>query len=141
MLTADHILARITPHQAPESITQSTGLGHYLDSLTKIANVPNIRLGLGGHEEPMPDVYGRIQAIRHMHQDRLNKILEICSSPKAIADISRDLFGPVESYHVLLALEEAGAHVEYLYQRGELVAANLREIEQTNHPVVQYVKA
>lgn len=141
MLTADHILARTTPHQAPESITQNTGLGHYLDSLDKITNVPGIRLGLGGHEKPIADVYGRIQEIKQMHQNRLNKILELASQPKSIAAISRELFGEVESYHVLLALEETGAHIEYLYQRGELVAANLNEIEQATHPVVQYVKA
>lgn len=138
MLTADHVLARITPHQAPESITQSTGLGHYLDSLRKMEQIPGIRLGLGGHEDAMGDVYGRVQAIRQSHEERLGKVLDICRTPKSIADISRELFGSVQSYHVLLALEEAGAHVEYLYQRGELVAANLEEIEQTSHPVVLY---
>jgi len=138
LLTADHILSYTTPHQAPESITNNMGLGHYLDSLAKIERVDGITLALGGHEEPMHDVYGRIQSIRQLHQERLNKILDVCRTPKTIADISRDLFGPVESYHVLLALEEAGAHVEYLYQRGELVAANLEEIEKSSHPVILY---
>ena len=140
LLTADHILSRITPHQAPEDITKNMGLGHYLDSLTKMSHVDGIRLGLGGHEDAMDDIYGRIEAIKASHDDRLNKILDICQSPKSLADISRDLFGKVESYHVLLALEETGAHVEYLYQRGELVAANLDEIEQTSHPVIQYIR-
>lgn len=140
LLTADHILSHTTPHQAPESITHNMGLGHYLDSLTKIEGVPNIRLALGGHEKPMNDVYGRIQEIKALHQSRLNKILDICTTPKSIAEISSELFGKVKSYHVLLALEEAGAHVEYLHQRGELVAANLEEIEKTNHPVVKYQK-
>ena len=116
------------------------GLGHYLDSLTKISRVAGIRLGLGGHEDVMDDIYGRIEAIKQSHDDRLNKVLDICTIPKSLADISRDLFGRVESYHVLLALEEAGAHVEYLYQRGELIAANLEELEKTSHPVFQYVR-
>ena len=140
LLTADHILSRTTPHQAPESITNNMGLGHYLDSLTKMEQVKGIRLGLGGHEAPMDDIYGRIAEIKASHERRLAKILDICATPKSIADISRDLFGKVESYHVLLALEEAGAHVEYLHQRGELVAANIAEIEQETHPVVQYVR-
>ena len=38
------------------------------------------------------------------------------------------------SYHVLLALLEAGALVEYLYQRGELVASNVEEIETETNP-------
>ena len=141
LLTADHVLSHTTPHQAPESITNNMGLGHYLDSLTKIEQIEGVRLALGGHEEPMEDVYGRIQAIKQSHDSRLNKIIEICRQPKSLADISRDLFGKVESYHVLLALEETGAHVEYLYQRGELIAANLDEIEKTHHPVIQYQKA
>ncbi|MEM7332390.1 MAG: MBL fold metallo-hydrolase [Chloroflexota bacterium] len=138
MLTADHVLSKTTPHQAPESITNNTGLGHYLDSLTKIERVPGIRLGLGGHEAPMTDLYCRIQDIKASHEKRLNKIIDICAEPQSIAEISKSLFGQVESYHVLLALEEAGAHVEYLYQRGELLAANLDEIEQNSHPVVKY---
>lgn len=138
LLTADHILSYTTPHQAPESITNNMGLGHYLDSLARIERLEGISLALGGHEEPMRDMYGRIQAIKQLHQERLGKILHICQTPKSIADISRELFGRVESYHVLLALEETGAHVEYLYQRGELVAANLDEIEKLSHPVVLY---
>lgn len=140
LLTADHVLSRITPHQAPESITHHMGLSHYLDSLDKIAALSDYRLGLGGHEEPIDDIPARIGDIRRAHDDRLGKIMEICREPKSIAAISRELFGSVDSYHVLLALEETGAHVEYLHQRGEVVAANLEEIERTSHPVVQYMR-
>lgn len=138
LFTADHVLSRTTPHQAPESITNNMGLGHYLDSLTKIQNVAGVRLALGGHEDPIEDLPGRVDEIKQAHLERLEKILGICQTPKSIADISRELFGKVESYHVLLALEETGAHVEYLYQRGELAAANLDEIERTSRPVVRY---
>lgn len=141
LLTADHVLSRITPHQAPESITNHMGLSHYLDSLKHISQVSEVRLGLGGHEAPISDLQARIAAIRHAHDERLGKVLDSCRAPQSIADISRNLFGTVESYHVLLALEEAGAHVEYLYQRGELVAANLDELESTSHPVVLYQRA
>lgn len=141
LLTADHILARITPHQAPESITHTMGLDHYLDSLVKMSKVSGIRLGLGGHEEPIADIYSRIASIRQSHDERLNKILELCQTPQTIADVSRALFKRQKHYHILLALEETGAHVEYLHQRGELMAANIEEIEQTSHPVVQYQRA
>jgi hypothetical protein len=88
----------------------------------------------------MPDVYGRIVEIKAAHDRRLERVLEICSAaePQSIADISRSLFGPAKDYHILLALEEAGAHVEYLYQRGELVAANVDEIERSDRPVIRY---
>jgi glyoxylase-like metal-dependent hydrolase (beta-lactamase superfamily II) len=138
LLTADHVLSRTSPHQAPESITNNMGLGHYLDSLDNIQALNGIRLALGGHEDAMNDLAGRIGEIKPVHDERLEQVLEICSQPKTTAEISRELFGPVHNYHILLALEEAGAHVEYLYQRGELVATNLAEIESKPDPVIQY---
>jgi glyoxylase-like metal-dependent hydrolase (beta-lactamase superfamily II) len=138
LLTADHVLSRITPGQAPEAITQYTGLGHYFDSLEKIAAVPGIRLGLGGHEAPIADVAGRARAIRKHHDRRLERVLEICTEPRTLADVSLRLFGARKSYHVLLALLETGAHVEYLYQRGELSVSNFEEIENVPGPVLRY---
>jgi glyoxylase-like metal-dependent hydrolase (beta-lactamase superfamily II) len=138
LLTADHVLSRTTPHQAPESITNHMGLAHYLDSLSHIEHLPDVTLALGGHEQPIPDLPGRIQAIKKAHEERLDKVLAICREPHTVADVSLELFGRVSSYHVLLALEEAGAHVEYLYQRGELAAANVEEIEHHDNPVIQY---
>lgn len=141
LLTADHVLSHTTPHQAPETITLNMGLGHYLQSLDKIAALQGIRLALGGHEKPMQDLRGRIDAIKALHQGRLQKVLDICVEPRSIAEISQILFGEVSSYHVLLALEETGAHTEYLYQRGELMAVNLEEIERQRNAVIRYRRA
>jgi len=138
LLTADHVLSRTTPHQAPESITNNMGLGHYLASLARIERLQGVRLALGGHEAPMADLAGRIGEIRDLHDQRLNQVLDLCGEPKSIVQISQALFGPVSSYHILLALEETGAHVEYLYQRGEVVATNLDEIEHQPEPVIMY---
>lgn len=138
LLTADHVLARTTPSQAPEAITQYTGLGHFFDSLEKISRVEGIRLALGGHEDPIEDLYGRVKEIRRLHEERLEKVLEICREPQSVAQVSFGLFGTRTSYHVLLALCEAGAHVEYLYQRGHLCAVNVEEIEREANPVILY---
>ena len=141
LLTADHVLSHITPHQAPESITLHTGLGHYLQSLDKIVALDGIRLALGGHEAPMADLAGRIADIKRFHEDRLNRVLDICREPRSVAGVSRTLFGDVSGYHVLLALEEAGAHVEYLYERGELTVANLDEVARQRNPILRYERA
>jgi hypothetical protein len=45
--------------------------------------------------------------------------------------ISKSLFGTTDGYNILLAIEEAGAHVEYLYQRGFLAINNLDEIKKS----------
>jgi len=141
LLSADHVLARTTPHQAPESITHSMGLGHYADSLRKLLRFSGIRLALGGHEEPIGDLYGRIEAIRASHGrklDRIRAIMRAQGQPMTISQISRAMYPDVEDYHILLALEEAGAHIEYLYQHGYLSIANLKEFEAEANPAILY---
>ena len=135
LLTADHVLSRITPHQAPESITLNMGLSHYFDSLLKIETITGIRLGLGGHEAPIEDVNQRAAEIAASHHKRLEQVFDSCAKPKSISEVGKDLFGSLKGYNVLLGLEEAGAHVEYLYQHGQLVAGNLEQIEQGERSV------
>jgi glyoxylase-like metal-dependent hydrolase (beta-lactamase superfamily II) len=138
LFTADHVLSRTTPHQAPESITRYTGLGHYLDALATVAEIQGVRLALGGHEEPITDLPARIEAIRASHQRKLDRVLEICRQPATVQDVAHKLFSDVRGYDVLLALEEAGAHVEYLYDRGALALDNLDEVATAENPALRY---
>jgi len=140
LLSADHVLARITPHQSPESITLNMGLGHYLASLAKVEKMEGINLVLGGHEEPMTDLSGRVAEIRAAHDERLEKILALFrdQGPTTVAEVSRHLFGRITGYTVLLALEETGAHVEYLHLLGELVVANAHELDPQRETPLRY---
>lgn len=132
LLSADHVLSHTTPHQSPEALSPYTGLGHYFESLRAMRSLTGVRLALGGHEEAIPDLAARIDAIERMHRGRLEKILDLLAEPKTIVDVSRELFGPVKGYHVLLAIEEAGSHVEYLAQRGQIAIENLKAIGQAS---------
>ena len=116
LLTSDHVLARITPHQFPQAIAPFAGLEHYFRSLAKVRALDGIRLALGGHEEPILDLRTRID------------------------EIARALFGEQEGYGVILAIDEAGAHVEYLHALGRLRVDNLDEVASSNEPVMRYVK-
>lgn len=138
LLSADHILSRTTPHLAPERITAYTGLGHYLASLDTIAALDGIRLTLGGHEDPIADLHGRIEEIKASHERKLGRFLDLCKEPRTIAELSLEHYGRREGYDILLALEEAGAHVEYLYERGYLAITNLDEVEAQVNPVLCY---
>jgi glyoxylase-like metal-dependent hydrolase (beta-lactamase superfamily II) len=140
LLSADHILARITPHQSPESITRYTGLGHYFESLRKVAKVDGIRLALGGHEEPVQEVYRRVEDIRASHGRKLERVLEAIkgNAPCTISDISKIMYPDRHGYDILLAIEEVGAHVEYLYEHGQLAVSNLDEIEREPNPALRY---
>jgi glyoxylase-like metal-dependent hydrolase (beta-lactamase superfamily II) len=122
LLTSDHVLARITPHQFPPSISTSAGLAHYFESLAKVSRLDGIRLALGGHEEPILDLRGRIREIEAFHHERLERTREICEIPKTVAEITRELFGEREGYDLILAIDEAGAHVEHLHALGRVRA-------------------
>ena len=141
LLSADHILSHTTPHQSPESITHYMGLDHYADSLRKLLRYEGIELALGGHEDPIHDLYGRIHAIRASHGrklERIRKIMRDHGAPMTISAIACAMYPQVKDYHVLLAIEEAGAHIEYLYQHGHLTIANLKEFEREDNPAVLY---
>lgn len=138
LLSADHVLAYTSPHLAPASLTPLTGLWHYLESLRKIAAVPDISLALGGHEEPIHDLYGRIAQIEASHRRKLDRLLDACAEPRTINELTRAIYPDVQSYDILLALEEIGAHVEYLDQHGQLGIANLDEVAEDEHAAPQY---
>lgn len=136
LFSGDHILEKTSPHQAPEQITLSTGLETYLNSLEVVRSLAKgVRITLGGHENPVMDLEERIDEIRLVHKQRLTAVLKLLTKPRTIAEISKYLFGKVEGYTILLALEEAGAHVEYLYQRGYLQITNLKDIEENSNLV------
>ncbi|MBT7600329.1 MAG: hypothetical protein HN560_04570 [Anaerolineae bacterium] len=132
------MLNGISPHQWPERLTMNMGLGHYLGSLDKLDTWvgEDVKLTLSGHNEAIEDVHDRIKQIKGIHAQRLERTLEILSEPRTIADVSSQLFGEVGGYDILLSVEEAGAHVEYLYQRGLLGISNIEEIEQGGVPLL-----
>jgi glyoxylase-like metal-dependent hydrolase (beta-lactamase superfamily II) len=138
MLTTDHVLPRITPHQSPESITPWTGLDHYMLSLEKFRRIGGVDLALPGHEEPIPRLSQRIAEIETFHRARLAQVRALCKEPHTIAQIAADMFGVQVGYGRLLALEEAAAHAEYLARRGHIEIANLKDLMKSPNPVLLY---
>lgn len=105
LFTADHVLPRITPHTSPAAITPFCGLELYLSSLEKIRRLPGIRLALPGHEEAIPDLGARIDALVAHHRERCARVLELCREPRSLLEVTRGLFGERAGYTRLLALE------------------------------------
>jgi glyoxylase-like metal-dependent hydrolase (beta-lactamase superfamily II) len=136
VFTGDHVLSEITPHMAPERLTLNSGLSHYLSSLSKFkAWAGDASLALGGHENPIEDISARIEIIAGEHLERLSKILKMLEQPGTIASISKQLFGEAAGYNILLALEETGAHIEYLYKLGFVCIDNLQEVEESKEVI------
>ena len=137
LFVGDHVLSEITPHQAPESLTLNTGLTHYLDSLRTLVNwAGQPALVLGGHNSPITNLRSRVSEIIEEHYDRLIKILDLVQDQsRTVLEISKILFGQVAGYNILLALEEAGAHIEFLYRLGFLSVENIEEVKKSTQPV------
>lgn len=141
LFSADHILSRITPNQAPESITRNMGVGHYIQSLKKVREIDGPRIALAGHELEMENWKGRIDDTIEFHKGRLEKTYNLLEEPKVMSEISQGLFGKQQHYHVLLAMLETGAHLEYLYERGRLVIVNIDEVESDPMAAPRYVQS
>ena len=139
MLSGDHVLAEISPHVAPERLTLNTGLGHYLESLKRTRPLAErTHLVLGGHNPPFTDLAGRVDAIWELYRGRLARVLELTNTARSVAEIAHELFGKTGGYHRLLALEEAGAYVEYLHQRGFLGVPDFERLEREQTGPVRY---
>ena len=108
--------------------------------MEKIGRVGGIRLCLGGHEEPFGDLPGRTRDIRRDHANKLERIRGIIRSAGTLTmdEVSGRMYPSVEGWHELLAIEEVGAHVEYLYERGELRVVNVQELEDGGNPALRF---
>jgi glyoxylase-like metal-dependent hydrolase (beta-lactamase superfamily II) len=129
LLSADHVLPQTSIFLPPESITLSTGLDHYLRALRLIDALPDIRLALGGHGAPMDHIHDWIVRIIDAQEQRLEQVRALCREPRTIAELTAALYPGVNGYEELLALQKAGAYVEYLDMRGELTIANLSDVD------------
>jgi len=139
MFSADHILAQISPHVAPERLSLNTGLGHYLESLKRTRPLAErTRLVLGGHNPPFTDLAVRVDEIWELYRGRLAGVLELTGSARTVAEIADELFGKTGGYHRLLALEEAGAYIEYLNQRGYLGITDFERAEREQPSPLRY---
>lgn len=138
MLTADHVLPGTSLYLSPESIMPSMGVEHYFNSLRYINRVPDICMALGGHGEPMGDMYAIIAQIESFQRGRLARVLDACREPHTIAELTSMLYPNVSGYDTILALGKVGAYVEYLDQRGTLSVENLEQVAAHVHTAPRY---
>ena len=112
LLSADHILPTITPHQRPKHYAQ-----HRLGALLRLAGQgPHPWTGsiwrIGGHEQPFREINKRIDEIRRAicaSSDKILNIVQQADGPISVDEISTRLYTRVKGFHVLLAVQEVGA--------------------------------
>lgn len=122
LLLGDHVLNHVTPHQFPKIYTSGSGLLNYLNSLIKVAShSEEVRLGLPSHYGDVPDIETRVMEIMSEHNQRIADLVKDFSRPKSLAEVTEDYYRfrkgrELAGYERLLALEEIGAHVEYMIE-------------------------
>jgi glyoxylase-like metal-dependent hydrolase (beta-lactamase superfamily II) len=142
LLSADHILPVTVTQQWPELIGAYNGLGHYLESLEKIRRIEGIRIAMGGHEAAFENVYERIDHLRdtqHRRLQRVHDMLHVTATPMTIRQIATQMYTQARGVHAMLAVMDAGARVEYLYDRGDLTLVNLDEVELDDGIAYRYL--
>ena len=140
LLTADHVLPQNTLFLSPESITQFTGLDHYLDALRRIGALSGVALALPGHGEPMADLRAAVERLAAYQLRRVEQVRAMCAEPRTIADLTAAIYPGIGGYDTLLALQKVGAYVEYLDQRGDLAVANLAEVAADEGVAPRYIR-
>ena len=127
----DMVVEGVTPHLAPESITPSSGLDHYLESLARFqAWAKDARLIFNGHDDVITDLPTRIAATHQNLIRRMSSALNALSEPRTTAEVCTAVYGETSGYNQLLVIEKTGAYIEYFYERGMIEITNANEVEQ-----------
>jgi glyoxylase-like metal-dependent hydrolase (beta-lactamase superfamily II) len=122
LLLGDQVLNHVSPHQFPKIYKSGSGLLNYLNSLLKVAaRCEGIRLGLPAHYGDIVNVERRAMEILGEHHQRIADLIKDLDRAKSLAQITEDYYRyrrgkELAGYEQLLALEEIGAHLEYMIE-------------------------
>lgn len=141
LLVADQVLSPISPHITPQALHPHNGLERYLFGLSRLLDEKGVNKVLSAHYDDVDDLAGRIVAIVEGHKEKLQKTLAVCADNAGarVVDVARAVYGERKGVHVLLAVLEAGTHVEYLHQMGLLRLANLDDVSKDPRCPPRYV--
>jgi len=118
LFTGDHLLPDYTPNIGATDALMSDMLKKYIQSLLKIRELDGIEV-LPGHGEQISNHKALIDSIIQHHEERKRAIVKILSDgiPRSAYQIALELFGSLDSYHVMLGAGEVHAHLEDLEGR------------------------
>lgn len=128
-ISGDMLLPRISTNVSVwPAEPEADPVGEFLDSLTRYAAFDAHTLVLPSHGLPFHGMHARIEALREHHRSRLKRLGEACVTPQSAADVLPILFDrKFDDHHLLFAMGESIAHLNYLMHRG-----TLRRIEDNN---------
>lgn len=116
LISGDQILPTISPNIGLTWRSRDANpLGSFLASLERLATLPSDTLVLPSHGLPFRGLPARIEDLRKHHSEKLAALTDACATPKTVREILPVMFRrQLQGMHLLLALAEALAHLEYL---------------------------
>jgi glyoxylase-like metal-dependent hydrolase (beta-lactamase superfamily II) len=128
MFAGDHVLPHITPSIGFEPAGNRMALRDYLSSLARTLALPDARL-LPAHGPVGPSTHARVNELLAHHDTRLAETLAAVQAghatslevAKAIKWTRRQtLFGDLDLFGQIQAVNETAAHLEVLLVRGQV---------------------
>lgn len=122
MFTADHVLPDVSPNAIIEppprdGVGRPRTLVQYMDALRRVAALP-IQLALPGHGQPFVDVQALVRRRIHMHEERLQHILQrLRERPATVFELAQAMFAPGDGEQLILAVSEVQGHLDVLEAR------------------------
>jgi len=125
LLSADHILPRITPNTSVFSFNPGANpLKSFLDSFRDFAHIDDQTLALPCHNLPFYGVATRIAQLASHHEERLVELTSLCKTPQHAYGLVAKMFTrALDPLQEVFALGEVIAHLKLLQSRGELRAS------------------
>ncbi len=123
--TGDALLPQYTPNVGGADVRVERPLERYLETLQQIAAADYDR-AWPGHRDVITEPSARAEYIMHHHEERAWRVLDALSrlGPSTTWEVSAELFGTLESIHILHGPGESYAHLTHLERDGLVVCEN-----------------
>ncbi len=123
LISGDMVLPRISTNISVVDVEpEADPLRLYLDSLDRLADLPDETLVLPAHGRPFRGLQRRIAQLKQHHVERLAELEEsLAKAPKTAAELLPVLFKrPLDLHQTTFAMGEAIAHLNHLWLQGRL---------------------
>ena len=116
------VLPHISTHVgSPAAWLPGNPVALFQESVRRLAELPADTLVLPSHGEPFVGLRERVAELELHHEERCRTIAAALGEPRSAADLLKVVFQrELDPLQLMLAMNEAVAHLEYMTDRGEL---------------------
>jgi glyoxylase-like metal-dependent hydrolase (beta-lactamase superfamily II) len=136
LISGDMVLPHISTHVgSPAAWLPGNPVAQFQKSARRLADLPEDTLVLPSHGEPFIGLRERVAELEVHHQERCRTIAGALGEPRTAAELLQVVFQrELDPLQLMLAMNEAVAHLEYMTDRGEL------ERLQGDDGIIRYVR-